>query len=76
MDGSSPADCSQMSSLPSGLRGAVAFSLAVHIDRSTEVKNTFLTTTLLLVSSTIWVLSAATEPVLRRLDIRSVPSPC
>ncbi|KAM9332637.1 sodium/hydrogen exchanger 9-like [Pholidichthys leucotaenia] len=52
-----------------GLRGAVAFSLAVK-DISTEVRRTVLTTTLLLVIFTIWVLGTAAEPVLRRLDIR------
>ncbi|XP_070709446.1 sodium/hydrogen exchanger 9-like [Pempheris klunzingeri] len=51
-----------------GLRGAVAFSLAAR-DASTEVRRTILTTTLLLVGFTIWVLGAAADPMLRRLDI-------
>uniref|UniRef100_A0A3Q3W7J8 Cation/H+ exchanger transmembrane domain-containing protein n=1 Tax=Mola mola TaxID=94237 RepID=A0A3Q3W7J8_MOLML len=57
--------------LLSGLRGAVAFNLAAR-DTSTEARRTILTTTLLLVSFTIWVLGTAADPVLRCLDIRSV----
>ncbi|KAK2886547.1 hypothetical protein Q8A73_020493 [Channa argus] len=53
-----------------GLRGAVTFSLAIHLDRSTDGRRTILTTTLLLVCFTIWVLGAAADPILRSLDIR------
>ncbi|KAF0028036.1 hypothetical protein F2P81_019123 [Scophthalmus maximus] len=52
----------------SGFRGAVALSLAIR-DTSTEVRRTILTTTLLLVSFTVWVLGTAADPVLRCLDI-------
>ncbi|KAF6716766.1 Sodium/hydrogen exchanger 9 [Oryzias melastigma] len=52
-----------------GLRGAVAFSLAVR-DTTTEAKQTILTTTLLLAGFTIWVLGAAADPLLHSLDIR------
>ncbi|KAM7390382.1 hypothetical protein PAMA_008513 [Pampus argenteus] len=52
-----------------GLRGVIAFNLAVR-DTSTEVRRTILTTTLLLVGFTIWVLGTAADPVLRCLDIR------
>ncbi|XP_030253489.1 sodium/hydrogen exchanger 9-like [Sparus aurata] len=52
-----------------GLRGAVAFSLAAR-DTSTEVRRTILTTTLLVVGFTIWVLGTAADPMLRCLDIR------
>ncbi|XP_022622803.1 sodium/hydrogen exchanger 9-like [Seriola dumerili] len=52
-----------------GLRGAVALSLAVR-DTSTEVGRTILTTSLLLVCFTIWVLGTAADPMLRCLDIR------
>ncbi|XP_037829120.1 sodium/hydrogen exchanger 9 isoform X4 [Kryptolebias marmoratus] len=52
-----------------GLRGVIAFSLAIR-DTSTEVKKTILTTTLLLVVFTVWVLGAAADPLLRRLDLR------
>ncbi|XP_030612879.1 sodium/hydrogen exchanger 9-like [Archocentrus centrarchus] len=52
-----------------GLRGAVAFSLAVR-DTSTEVSRTIFTTTLLIVGFTIWVLGTAADPMLRCLDIR------
>uniref|UniRef100_A0A3B4YME2 Sodium/hydrogen exchanger 9-like n=1 Tax=Seriola lalandi dorsalis TaxID=1841481 RepID=A0A3B4YME2_SERLL len=54
-----------------GLRGAVALSLAVR-DTSTEVGRTILTTSLLLVCFTIWVLGTAADPMLRCLDIRFV----
>ncbi|XP_008290940.1 sodium/hydrogen exchanger 9 isoform X1 [Stegastes partitus] len=56
-----------------GLRGAVAFSVAFSLaarDDSTEARRAILTTTLLLVAFTIWVLGSASDPVLRRLDIR------
>ncbi|XP_034416460.1 sodium/hydrogen exchanger 9-like isoform X1 [Cyclopterus lumpus] len=52
-----------------GFRGSVAFSLAIR-DTSTEVRSTILTTTLLLVGFTIWVLGTAADPLLRRLNIR------
>ncbi|XP_045924643.1 sodium/hydrogen exchanger 9-like isoform X1 [Micropterus dolomieu] len=52
-----------------GLRGAVAFSLALR-DTSTEVRRTIFTTTLLLVVFTICVLGTAVDPMLRCLDIR------
>ncbi|XP_054607191.2 sodium/hydrogen exchanger 9 isoform X3 [Nothobranchius furzeri] len=52
-----------------GLRGVVAFSLAVK-DTSSEAKRTILTTTLLLVVFTVWVLGAAADPLLRRLNLR------
>ncbi|KAM4718233.1 sodium/hydrogen exchanger 9-like [Anableps anableps] len=52
-----------------GLRGAVSFSLAVR-DTSTEARRTILTTTLLLIGFTVWVLGAAADPLLRHLDLR------
>ncbi|XP_078136263.1 sodium/hydrogen exchanger 9-like [Sander vitreus] len=52
-----------------GFRGAVALSLALR-DTSTEVRRTILTTTLLLVSFTIWLLGTAAHPMLHRLNIR------
>uniref|UniRef100_A0A3Q1GHP5 Solute carrier family 9 member A9 n=1 Tax=Acanthochromis polyacanthus TaxID=80966 RepID=A0A3Q1GHP5_9TELE len=57
-----------------GLRGAVAFSLAAR-DTSTKVRRTILSTTLLLVGFTIWVLGSVSDPVLRRLDIRLALTP-
>uniref|UniRef100_A0A3B4YFK3 Sodium/hydrogen exchanger 9-like n=1 Tax=Seriola lalandi dorsalis TaxID=1841481 RepID=A0A3B4YFK3_SERLL len=69
-----------------GLRGAVALSLAVR-DTSTEVGRTILTTSLLLVCFTIWVLGTAADPMLQtqseccksdlssRLSICQSPSP-
>ncbi|XP_007555645.1 sodium/hydrogen exchanger 9 [Poecilia formosa] len=52
-----------------GLRGAVSFSLAVR-DTSTEARRTILTTTLLLIGFTVWVLGAAADPLLSHLDLR------
>nr|XP_046227025.1 sodium/hydrogen exchanger 9-like isoform X2 [Scatophagus argus] len=54
----------------SGLRGAVAFSLAAR-DTSTEVRRTILSTTLLLVGFTVWVLGTVADPMLRYLDVRA-----
>ncbi|XP_034717907.1 sodium/hydrogen exchanger 9-like isoform X1 [Etheostoma cragini] len=52
-----------------GFRGAVALSLAMR-DTSTEVRRTILTTTLLLVSVTIWLMGTAAHPMLCHLNIR------
>ncbi|XP_013868848.1 sodium/hydrogen exchanger 9 isoform X2 [Austrofundulus limnaeus] len=54
-----------------GLRGVIAFSLAIR-DTSTKAKQTILTTTLLLVVFTVWVLGAAADPLLRRLNLSRV----
>lgn len=75
MEGIDPAVCSEMSSLASGLRGAVAFRLAVKVTAK-EVSHTIFTTTLLMIVFTIWVLGTAADPMLRRLDIRLVQTPC
>uniref|UniRef100_A0A3Q4HKX4 Cation/H+ exchanger transmembrane domain-containing protein n=1 Tax=Neolamprologus brichardi TaxID=32507 RepID=A0A3Q4HKX4_NEOBR len=58
-----------------GLRGAVAFRLAVK-NTAGEVNRTIFTTTLLMIVFTIWVLGTAADPMLRRLDIRLVLTPC
>ncbi|KAK5849607.1 hypothetical protein PBY51_013928 [Eleginops maclovinus] len=52
-----------------GFRGAVAFSLAMR-DTSTEARRTILTTTLLLVGFTTWVLGTVADPMLQHLHIR------
>lgn len=52
-----------------GLRGAVAFSLTAK-DTLTYVQCTIFTTTLLLVGFTVLVLGAASDPVMRFLNIR------
>ncbi|XP_015237211.1 PREDICTED: sodium/hydrogen exchanger 9-like, partial [Cyprinodon variegatus] len=52
-----------------GLRGAISFSLAVR-NTSTEAQRTILTTTLLLISFTVWVLGAAAGPLLEHMDLR------
>nr|XP_023661599.1 sodium/hydrogen exchanger 9-like [Paramormyrops kingsleyae] len=53
----------------SGLRGAVAFALAAQ-DTSTEAQRAILSTTLLVVLVTVWVMGSATVPMLGWLDIR------
>ncbi|KAM9713306.1 sodium/hydrogen exchanger 9-like [Menidia menidia] len=53
-----------------GMRGAVAFSLAVR-DTSTGARRTILSTTLLLICFTVWVLGAGADLLLRSLDIRT-----
>uniref|UniRef100_A0A3Q2TH92 Sodium/hydrogen exchanger n=1 Tax=Fundulus heteroclitus TaxID=8078 RepID=A0A3Q2TH92_FUNHE len=62
---------SQHFMLFAGLRGAISFSLAVR-DTSTEAKRTILTTCLLLIGFTVWVLGAAAGPLLGCLDLRLV----
>ncbi|MED6257011.1 Sodium/hydrogen exchanger 9, partial [Ataeniobius toweri] len=54
-----------------GLRGAISFSLAIR-NTSTEAQRTILTTTLLLIGFTVWVLGATAGPLLGHLDLRSV----
>ncbi|KAJ8376061.1 hypothetical protein SKAU_G00066410 [Synaphobranchus kaupii] len=53
----------------SGLRGAVAFALAMR-DTCTVARQTILSTTLLLVLFTVWVLGSGTSPMLACLGIR------
>ncbi|MBN3326761.1 SL9A9 protein, partial [Atractosteus spatula] len=55
----------------SGLRGAVAFALAIR-DTSTEARQIMLTTTLLIVFFTVWILGGGTYPMLTVLDIRGM----
>ncbi|XP_034024497.1 sodium/hydrogen exchanger 9-like [Thalassophryne amazonica] len=52
-----------------GLRGGVAFSLAIR-DTSTEARRSIFSTTLLLVTFTIWVLGTAADPMLHWLEVR------
>ncbi|XP_029955547.1 sodium/hydrogen exchanger 9-like isoform X1 [Salarias fasciatus] len=63
-----PAACQHFMMI-AGLRGAVAFSLAVR-DTSTDKRKTIFTTSLLVVAFTVWVLGMTAGPALRRLDIR------
>ncbi|KAK1162572.1 sodium/hydrogen exchanger 9-like [Acipenser oxyrinchus oxyrinchus] len=53
----------------SGLRGAIAFALAIR-DTSTESKQMMLTTTLLTVFFTVWIFGSGTVPMLSCLSIR------
>uniref|UniRef100_UPI00358E2D40 sodium/hydrogen exchanger 6-like n=1 Tax=Myxine glutinosa TaxID=7769 RepID=UPI00358E2D40 len=52
-----------------GLRGAVAFALAIR-DTETEAQQAIFTTTLLLVFFTVWVMGGGTTPMLSWLHIR------
>ncbi|XP_051778873.1 sodium/hydrogen exchanger 9 isoform X1 [Erpetoichthys calabaricus] len=53
----------------SGLRGAIAFALAIR-DTGTQAKQMMLTTTLLIVFLTVWVLGGGTTSMLTWLHIR------
>ncbi|XP_061492927.1 sodium/hydrogen exchanger 9 isoform X2 [Rhineura floridana] len=53
----------------SGLRGAIAFALAIR-DTESQPKQTMFTTTLLIVFFTVWVFGGGTTPMLAWLQIR------
>ncbi|XP_062988245.1 sodium/hydrogen exchanger 9 [Elgaria multicarinata webbii] len=53
----------------SGLRGAIAFALAIR-DTESQPKQMMFTTTLLIVFSTVWVFGGGTTPMLTWLQIR------
>ncbi|XP_043846657.1 LOW QUALITY PROTEIN: sodium/hydrogen exchanger 9 [Dromiciops gliroides] len=53
----------------SGLRGAIAFALAIR-DTESEPKQMMFTTTLLIVFFTVWVFGGGTTPMLTWLQIR------
>ncbi|XP_078245262.1 sodium/hydrogen exchanger 9 [Pogona vitticeps] len=53
----------------SGLRGAIAFALAIR-DTESQPKQMMFTTTLLIVFFTVWVLGGGTTPMLTWLQIR------
>ncbi|XP_034988402.2 sodium/hydrogen exchanger 9 [Zootoca vivipara] len=53
----------------SGLRGAIAFALAIR-DTDSQPKQMMLTTTLLIVFFTVWVFGGGTTPMLAWLQIR------
>ncbi|KAF7711943.1 sodium/hydrogen exchanger 7, partial [Silurus meridionalis] len=53
-----------------GLRGAMAFALAIR-DTATYARQTMFTTTLLIVFFTVWVFGGGTTPMLSWLHIRS-----
>ncbi|XP_068960800.1 sodium/hydrogen exchanger 9 isoform X2 [Petaurus breviceps papuanus] len=53
----------------SGLRGAIAFALAIR-DTGSEPKQMMFTTTLLIVFFTVWVFGGGTTPMLTWLQIR------
>ncbi|OBS71804.1 hypothetical protein A6R68_13619, partial [Neotoma lepida] len=55
----------------SGLRGAIAFALAIRNTES-QPKQMMFTTTLLLVFFTVWVFGGGTTPMLTWLQIRAV----
>ncbi|XP_013381445.1 sodium/hydrogen exchanger 8 isoform X2 [Lingula anatina] len=51
----------------SGLRGAIAFALSLHLEFTSEVRHVLLTTTLIIVLFTLMVLGGATLPLLKLL---------
>lgn len=57
--------------VPTGLRGAMAFALAIR-DTASYARQMMFTTTLLIVFFTVWVIGGGTTPMLSWLNIRSV----
>uniref|UniRef100_A0A674P3W7 Sodium/hydrogen exchanger n=1 Tax=Takifugu rubripes TaxID=31033 RepID=A0A674P3W7_TAKRU len=55
-----------------GLRGAMAFALAIR-DTATYARQMMFTTTLLVVFFTVWVFGGGTTPMLSWLHIRKIP---
>lgn len=56
----------------SGLRGAIAYALALHLEFSDEKRHVIVTTTLIIVLFTIFCLGGATMPVIKvRLKVFS-----
>lgn len=66
------ADTAAVLSHPSGLRGAMAFALAIR-DTATYARQMMFSTTLLIVFFTVWVFGGGTTAMLSCLNIRSVP---
>lgn len=58
-----------------GLRGAMAFALAIR-DTATYSHQMMFSTTLLIVFFTVWIVGGGTTPMLSWLNIRSVMQPC
>ncbi|XP_034505318.1 sodium/hydrogen exchanger 7 isoform X4 [Ailuropoda melanoleuca] len=56
----------------SGLRGAMAFALAIR-DTASYARQMMFTTTLLIVFFTVWIIGGGTTPMLSWLNIRSHP---
>uniref|UniRef100_A0A8D0PB45 Sodium/hydrogen exchanger n=1 Tax=Sus scrofa TaxID=9823 RepID=A0A8D0PB45_PIG len=56
-----------------GLRGAMAFALAIR-DTASYARQMMFTTTLLIVVFTVWIIGGGTTPMLSWLNIRSVDS--
>ncbi|XP_022708102.1 sodium/hydrogen exchanger 8-like isoform X2 [Varroa jacobsoni] len=52
----------------SGLRGAVAYALAMHLNFGSETRHVIVTTTLLIVLLTIVVIGGSTMPMMRYLE--------
>ncbi|XP_037085054.1 sodium/hydrogen exchanger 8-like [Pollicipes pollicipes] len=52
----------------SGLRGAIAYALCLHLEFGTEKRHVLVTTTLIVVLSSILLLGGATQPLLKYLS--------
>lgn len=63
------ADTAPLLSLPAGLRGAMAFALAIR-DTATYARQMMFSTTLLIVFFTVWVFGGGTTAMLSCLNIR------
>lgn len=62
---------SRTSLVPAGLRGAMAFALAIR-DTASYARQMMFTTTLLIVFFTVWIIGGGTTPMLSWLNIRLV----
>ena len=51
--------------LISGLRGAIAYALALHLEFSDEKRHVIVTTTLIIVLFTIFILGGSTMPLIK-----------
>ena len=52
----------------SGLRGAIAYALSLHLEFEKETRRVLVTTTLIIVLFTIFVLGGSTMPLLKFLN--------
>nr|CAG4651711.1 EOG090X03SL [Triops cancriformis] len=57
----------------SGLRGAIAYALSLHLEFETEKRRVIVTTTLVIVLFTILVLGGSTMPMLKDKPVESEP---
>ncbi|KAI1307624.1 Sodium/hydrogen exchanger 2 [Halotydeus destructor] len=54
-----------------GLRGAIAFSLAITLDKEMKNRDLFVTTTLVVILFTVFILGSTTKPLVKLLRVKS-----